>query len=615
MLSLLLLTACLALVWWIVLAICGGLSLAVVPVTIGSHSAWVPLAVAGALSGAALAVFGGRAVAETLERWWGGLERHAARLAAVVAIVACLVGWRWGSFIAGGSDSYCYIAQAESLARGHLVIDQPLARSAPWPNAIQTLTPGGYRPSPVAAAAIVPICPPGLSLTIAPFWRVFGPASVGLIVVLLGGLAVWLTFLIGRRVGCARAGLVAAVLLATSPILLYQIVQPMSDVPATAWWLASTALALRPGRSAASAAGLMTSMALLTRPNLAPLAAVVAAMVWQSAGAAREARPTTRPTMEATLKGRPTTAVMLYLLGVVPGCVAIVWIQTVVHGSPFASGYGTTSELFDAARIPVNLRRYLGWLVDTETPLVALAAVAPIWATLTGRPATDRPPAASAAMDRPAAIWLLVVFFLVTLASYLPYQVFDVWWYLRFLLPGLPHLLILVSIVFVTATRRLPPATRMLALVLATTMLAATHVATARDRSAFRLYDLERRFADAGRYVADHLPPRAILITSWQSGSVRHYSGRPTVLWDALDAQWLDRALTFVRRNGYVPYLLLEGWEEPTFRTRFEGRSAIGGLDWPPLAQIGREVRIYNPADRQPYLAGASIRTDRVWPR
>jgi hypothetical protein len=162
---------------------------------------------------------------------------------------------------------------------------------------------------------------------------------------------------------------------------------------------------------------------------------------------------------------------------------------------------------------------------------------------------------------------------------------------------------------------RFPAAVRVVALVAVTTALGAAFVHTARDRSAFRLYDLERRFRDAGQYVAAHVSPRAIVVTSWHSGSVRQYAGRPTVLWDALDPEWLDIALDFMRENAYVPLFLFEAWEEPEFRKRFEGRSAAGGLDWPPIARIGREVRIYDPADRPRYLAGELIRTEQTWPR
>jgi hypothetical protein len=113
----------------------------------------------------------------------------------------------------------------------------------------------------------------------------------------------------------------------------------------------------------------------------------------------------------------------------------------------------------------------------------------------------------------------------------------------------------------------------------------------------------------AGLYVADHLPPNALVITSWESGSVRFYGHRTTLVWDALDPAWLDRAIAFTRARGFEPYLLFERWEEPNFRQRFTS-SAIAALDWPPMAEIAGQVRIYRPEDRARYVAGESVATD-----
>ena len=60
-----------------------------------------------------------------------------------------------------------------------------------------------------------------------------------LIVPACAALMVWCTFLLGRRLDDDVTGAASAVLLACSPIFLYQAVQPMSDVPAAALWLAA----------------------------------------------------------------------------------------------------------------------------------------------------------------------------------------------------------------------------------------------------------------------------------------------------------------------------------------------------------------------------------------
>jgi hypothetical protein len=82
-------------------------------------------------------------------------------------------------------------------------------------------------------------------------------------------------------------------------------------------------------------------------------------------------------------------------------------------------------------------------------------------------------------------------------------------------------------------------------------------------------------------------------------------------VWDQLPDDSLDRALAYVRSAGYEPFLLLERWEEPLFRDRFGGRETAA-LDWPPMAEIASQVRIYKPDDRTRYLQGAAAPTEYV---
>src|ERR1700751_4843589 len=87
---------------------------------------------------------------------------------ALLAAVVFAAGLRWGTFAVGGSDSYCYVHQAEMWASGHLQAAEPLALDAPWPGAPLTFAPAGHVASPTLRGAAVPMCPPGLSIAMAP---------------------------------------------------------------------------------------------------------------------------------------------------------------------------------------------------------------------------------------------------------------------------------------------------------------------------------------------------------------------------------------------------------------------------------------------------------------
>jgi hypothetical protein len=493
---------------------------------------------------------------------------------------------RWASWVAGGSDSYCYVHQAErwadvigQLARGRLTglqVPEPLALEAPWPDAARAFAPSGHVPSPTVPGAIVPICPAGLSIAMAPLVLIGGPRTAFFVLPLFAALLVVATSMVGSRFG-ARVGLLSSVLVAASPIVLYQAIQPMSDVPAAALWMLAVAFATGTSRRASVWSGLATSAAILMRPNLVPLGIVIGLFLL------------VRP--ERTWLQRLRSAA-LYAVACVPGCVLVALTQNAFYGSPFSSGYGSLAALFAFGNIVSNVGRYLGWLWSTHTPAIVLAVLAP-W-LLPG-----------------AFTTLALALFLVNLALYVPYVIFDDWSYLRFLLPTIPLLLILVVAVVDAILRqvRAPAVSWITAAVVI--VLSALLVREAGERPTFVLQKMEARFERAGIFVGNRLPPNALVITSSESGSVRFYAGRKTLLWDGLDPDWLDRALVFVRAKGYEPYLLFERREEPDFRQRFAG-SAIARLDWPPMAEVASQVRIYRPGDRERYLQGTQPPTEFV---
>jgi dolichyl-phosphate-mannose-protein mannosyltransferase len=487
-----------------------------------------------------------------------------------------IVGIRWGTFVAGGSDSYCYLHQAQRWASGRLQVPEPLALEAPWPNAPLTFAPVGHVPSGTVPGAIVPICAAGLSLFMAPAVAVAGERAAFLLIPVFGALLVAGAFVVASRYS-RRIAVASALVVSSSPVFLYQLVQPMSDVPAAALWVLSVAAVTGARAKHAAWGGISAGAALLVRPNLLPLAAPLGLFLLL------------RP--ERTWRER-IRASAIFAAGVLPGIVAVALIQHTLYGSALSSGYGSLDSLFRVERVAPNAVRYVTWLTETQTPVWVLAAAAPL--LLPG------------ALTR-----LLLALFLVNLVCYLPYVVFNDWSFLRFLLPTLPLLLILVVACIDSICRRLPARWMARPVVAAVAVvLAVIYVTKAEVRNVFRLRQLEARYERAGTFVARRLPPNAIVMTSSESGSVRFYSGRRTLTWDSLDPAWLDPSLRYLRGRGFEPYLLLETWEEPIFRRRFAATSSLGALDWPPFAEVASRVRIYRPDDRDKYLVGTSLPTE-----
>jgi hypothetical protein len=499
------------------------------------------------------------------------------------ALAALVVGLVWGTRVAGGSDSYCYLEQAERWAAGTIQTPQsPLFAGAPWLDPWLPLAPTGFIPSSNVPGAIAPICPAGFALTMVPFRIALGREGVHLVVPLLGAMAVWVTFLLGRALAGHAAGALAAALTAASPVFLYQVVQPMSDVPAMAWWVLAAWLVVSGGPRALVGAGLVTGAAVLTRPNLVPLAVVLLASVWF------------RPP-EAGADSRVGRA-LRFCAGAAPGALAVALVQYILYGSVTSSGYGNPAALFSTSHIWPNIQRYGWWAIDTHTPVLLLAPLALV----------ARPPAADAS-SRARGRWIATTLLALTaavIACYLPYVPFDAWWFLRFLLPAVPFTFVLVASVLRAGTSRLPHPWSIVTLVAIGLVVCGLLVRTAVRRHAFEVKAAEWRFRLAGDYLARSLPQNAVVLTIWHSGSVRYYGHRQTVVWDAIPPDALDRTVDYLRGRGLRPFLLLERWEEPAFRARFGAASALAALDWPPLATVGRDVRVFAIDDRARYMAG-----------
>jgi hypothetical protein len=581
-----------ALVLAAVVAATGGVDWRLGPLYVRVQTPWRLLAAGVGLTGAALWLGGARARA-ALARAWDARDRHARRVAAAAAVTVAIVGIVKGTNVAGGADAYGYVSQALLWLKGLPLQTEPLASAVTWSDPEWTFSPLGYRPG-VKDGLIVPTYPPGLPLAMAVVAGLIGSEAVYILVPALGAVAVWMTFLLGRRVSDPATGASAAVLLASSPIFLYQLVQPMSDVPVTAWWLIALWGAAE-GRRFTAGAG--AAAAVLTRPNLAPVVLpVLAAVLWHA-----HARHRTT--------GAALRSVALFALPLALAAAFLGWLNLRLYGSPFAWGYGAPSELFALGNVAVNARRYTGWLLETQTPLLLLALAAPLAARFARGRATGIPPEAHA--------WLGLAFAAVVAACYLPYAPFEEWWYLRFLLPAIPVLLLLSTALCVGLASTAPPAARAPLVAGVVALLAVHYAASAADRRAFELRRLESRYLEAGKFAAQQLPSSAVLLSVQESGPLRMYGGRTTLRFDHLQPDQLDAAVAFLDRTGNRPYFVLEAWEEAQFRDRFSRSSVLGLLDWPPMAEIrlAVKVRFYDPRDRERFMAGEHIETVIIQPK
>ena len=99
----------------------------------------------------------------------------------------------------------------------------------------------------------------------------------------------------------------------------------------------------------------------------------------------------------------------------------------------------------------------------------------------------------------------------------------------------------------------------------------------ARERQAFDLQRLERRFRSPATSCATGCRPTRCSSRVWESGTVRYHADRESLLWDSLDPAGARSARSSgSAARGLDPFIVVEQWEEPLFRERFAGHSPLG---------------------------------------
>jgi hypothetical protein len=398
----------------------------------------------------------------------------------------------------------------------------------------------------------VPVYAAGLPLAMAFFQLLIGYSGAFLVVPLCGAAAVWLAYLLARRLfDSPGLGLVTAILVAASPAFLFQLFWPMSDVPVAAAWTAALVLLMY---EQPLAAGLAMSATIAIRPNLVLLP--LTAFLWTAALDYGDRR----------LFGRTWRAG----LGLVPGVAGVALVQWRLYGSPLSSGYASFSEMFSFGNAATNLAHYPNWILQTETPLVLLGLVlllAPRWR----RTAIPFP--------RLLCGGTLAATFI----SYLFYQPFDAWWYLRFLMPAWPAGMALVAGGADATLSRLAPRRRTLAMAVVALVFVVWGIRFGEKKAIFGLASGELRYIDVANFVEEHTEPNAVIVSLQHGSSLHYYTGRLTVRYDRLPSDGIDRVADYFESIGRHPYLVLEDWEVEQYKQRFAGHSVRGALDWRPI--------------------------------
>jgi hypothetical protein len=464
----------------------------------------------------------------------GWLRSRGLIVAAVVGLLsysAVLAGR--ASEAVGGADSAGYATLARSMLKGEIASPITTLESLGLPESFSHLfTPLGYTLGP-RPQTMVTFYPVGFPLHLAAA-ALIGGWEKGPFVVspLLAALSLILIYLVGRELGLPRGwSLAGAAMLAASPTFVFMALQPMGDLAATCWALGAIFAALRSRQQAAwaIAAGAAFGLGVLVRPTNIFLAV---------------------PLLFSLRLDLRT--LWRFLLGGLPFAGIFFAYNTAAYGHPWQTGYAAinlqtwvTTQNFTA-----RFTHYLYWLGATLSPLLLLG-----WLGV----------AVNRRMDWKTRA-LLLTWFGVVLFFYAGYGFYEAWWYTRFLLPGMPALILGALLAARDAASYLQRFSAWrnranLRWAVGVLLLLVVFGFELRALSRFdvlRIGEAQATHPASSRWADRVLPSQSLVVAGEMSGALKFYTERYYVRWDQVGTpeQW-QLLKQHAAERGYRWYALL----------------------------------------------------------
>jgi hypothetical protein len=468
-----------------------------------------------------------------------------------IALILVYYSWLMGHNlcdVAGGSDSSGYVNFAWRLSHGPLV--EPVKAIETFglsDDFLPVFQPLGFTwgPKGIAGRANVPVYPPGLPLHMVLLAGLAGWKLGPFLVSPLAALAcLFLVYALCRKFGLAPSWSIAgAAVLAAFPVFLFQAVQPMSDVLATAWTMAAVLAGLLSRKRAGWAwlAGAAVGVSVLVRPtNILVLCPLVFALP-------------PRPKIYSRL-----------VLGGLPFAIIQGVLNLMLYGHPLTSGY--RGEQLASVAFPLfgkNIVAFGALLIVMMTFVFPLA-----WLLLPAQRSTPR-------RDR----WLLVAWFAPFFLFYCLFDFMTGWTYVRYFLPGIPALIIAGMLWLRDGTawvarkiesrgsagrRRFSglgrvPAFAAIAICL---LILAAEAWQVKRLGVLGVDNYEAAYKMSCLAVKETLPETTLVLSGQLSGALTYYTRTQPCLFDALKPGQFEALRQKAAVQGYGVYALLFPYEE-----------------------------------------------------
>jgi 4-amino-4-deoxy-L-arabinose transferase-like glycosyltransferase len=433
--------------------------------------------------------------------------------------------------VAGGSDNSGYFNEARLFSHGRIHATERVLTTLPAADTpLWLYVPLGFRPTVAGSTQMVPTYPPGLPLLLVPAAWIAGWPHAGDMLLLLHSLAgIALTFAFARYCGLPPSwSLVAAAILAASPLYLFLSLQALSDVPATVWAAAAVVAALRSREHDrwALAAGLCLSVGLLVRPTNVLVGIPVLIAV-----------------------GLSHRRLLLLALGSFPGIAAALAINHAAYGSALTSGYGAIGVEFHRDLVAGTFAFYAKWLPLLLSPVILLAPATVLLLRVS-----------------PRAAAVLLSWLLLFVGFYSAYRwTHENWWFLRFLLPAAPALIVGGLVVAQRCLQGVESrggrALLLCPLLVAVVAVTVEATRTKQLREAWTIGHGERKYGRVAAWLNQHVPPNSAVISFQTSGALYYFTDFVLLRFDELMPDKSGRILGAARGEGRGGYAVLFPFE------------------------------------------------------
>jgi Bacterial membrane protein YfhO len=450
-------------------------------------------------------------------------------------------------YTVSGSDSYGYLSCARLILQGNVV--RPVIELA------QFDLPAEYNDLfiPLAHVAgknpktMVPIYPPGLPLHFVISALLLGWEIGPFIIAPLTAMAsLILIYLIGLEFGLSRKlSFAGSVILAVNPTAMYTAMQPMSDGPSMCWALAAIFASLRSKKAAfwAVLAGFSFGVAFLIRPtNILLLLPIFFSL-------------------------RLTPKILLYFgLGGLPVAAVFFIFNTIAYGHPLMTGYVATKhqDYLMLSIFTERFRAYSYWVSKLMTPFLLMGWLGVV-------------------LNREIS-WrnrgFLFVWFGIFFLFYCFYFPYDEKWYARFLLPGIPALILgsLLTLRYITnILKKFSDKDTHLTLtkITAAALLCVVISAGIHYMLFFEVFKAGQTMIlnkESCIWADRIVPQNALIVSKEMSGVLMLYANRQILRFDNVKPEQWEVLKNRAAENGYSFYALLMTHEIPLASEKLPGK-------------------------------------------